>query len=112
MYYVSLVECTLETGRTHQIRVHMQHLGHPLFNDFRYGGDSIRKGTVFNKYKQFVNNCFEICPRHALHASELGFIHPETGEEMFFSSELPTDMKEAADKWYDYVDNKRLKTDG
>lgn len=112
MYYVSVVECTLETGRTHQIRVHMQYLGHPLFNDHRYGGDAIRKGTVFNKYKQFVQNCFEECPRHALHASELGFVHPETGEELFFKSEMPADMKSCVDKWYNYVDTKRTKTDG
>ncbi|MEG2514200.1 MAG: RluA family pseudouridine synthase, partial [Bacteroidaceae bacterium] len=87
--YVTLVECVLETGRTHQIRVHMKHIGHVLFNDARYGGNEILKGTHFSKYKQFVNNCFEICPRQALHAMTLGFVHPTTGKEMFFTSELP-----------------------
>jgi 23S rRNA pseudouridine1911/1915/1917 synthase len=101
--YVTLVQCVLETGRTHQIRVHMQHLGHPLFNDETYGGDKIVKGTVFSKYKQFVDNCFEICPRHALHAKTLGFIHPDSNKEMLFESELPEDMKKLIDKWRDYV---------
>src|ERR1700759_5058695 len=91
--YVTLVQCILETGRTHQIRVHMQHIGHPLFNDETYGGDKIVKGTVFSNYKQFVDNCFDICPRHALHAKTIGFIHPSTGEDMLFESELPTDMQ-------------------
>lgn len=100
--YVTLVECKLETGRTHQIRVHMQHLGHPLFNDDFYGGDKIVKGTVYTKYKQFVDNCFKICPRHALHAKELGFIHPETGEQMLFTSELPNDMGQLIEKWRKY----------
>ncbi|MEP6675234.1 MAG: RluA family pseudouridine synthase [Ferruginibacter sp.] len=101
--YVSLVECRLETGRTHQIRVHMQHIGHPLFNDDFYGGDRIVKGTVFTKYKQFIDNCFALCPRQALHAKELGFIHPVTRKEMFFSSELPDDMTAVIEKWKKYV---------
>jgi 23S rRNA pseudouridine1911/1915/1917 synthase len=101
--YVTLVECVLETGRTHQIRVHMKYIGHPLFNDDFYGGDKIVKGTVFSKYKQFVENCFSICPRHALHARTLGFIHPITGKEMFFEAELPSDMKELIEKWRKYV---------
>ncbi len=100
--YVTLVECRLETGRTHQIRVHMQHIQHPLFNDDFYGGDKIVKGTVFTKYKQFVDNCFSICPRHALHAKELGFIHPTTKKEMLFSSELPDDMAQVIEKWRKY----------
>ena len=86
--YVTLVQCVLETGRTHQIRVHMKHIGHPLFNDDFYGGDRIVKGTVYTKYKQFVDNCFAICPRQALHAKTLGFIHPVTGKELFFETEL------------------------
>lgn len=102
MKYVSLVECRLETGRTHQIRVHMQHIGHSLFNDDVYGGDRILKGTVFTKYKQFVDNCFEICKRHALHARSLGFIHPATGKEMYFESELADDMKYVTEKWRIY----------
>lgn len=101
--YVTLVECVLETGRTHQIRVHMKYMGHPLFNDDFYGGDKIVKGTVFSKYKQFVENCFAICPRHALHARTLGFIHPTTGKQMFFEAELPDDMKELIEKWRKYV---------
>jgi 23S rRNA pseudouridine1911/1915/1917 synthase len=101
--YVTLVECVLETGRTHQIRVHMKHIGHPLFNDDFYGGDKIVKGTVFNKYKQFVENCFAICPRHALHAKTLGFTHPTTGEEMFFETELADDMKKVIEKWRAYA---------
>ena len=100
--YVTLVECRLETGRTHQIRVHMQYIGHPLFNDDFYGGDRIVKGTVYTKYKQFVDNCFQICPRHALHAKELGFIHPETGEQMLFDSPLPEDMAQLIEKWRRY----------
>jgi len=100
--YVTLVECRLETGRTHQIRVHMQYLGHPLFNDDFYGGDRIVKGTVYTKYKQFVDNCFQICPRHALHAKELGFTHPETGEKMLFTSDLPEDMGQLIEKWRKY----------
>lgn len=104
--YVTLVECVLETGRTHQIRVHMKHIGHPLFNDERYGGNEILKGTHFSKYKQFVNNCFAICPRQALHAKTLGFVHPQTGEEMFFTSELPEDMVQLLDKWRIYISNR------
>jgi len=100
--YVTLVECRLETGRTHQIRVHMQYLGHPLFNDDFYGGDRIVKGTVYTKYKQFVDNCFNTCARQALHAKELGFIHPRTREQMLFKSELPDDMSEVIEKWRKY----------
>jgi 23S rRNA pseudouridine1911/1915/1917 synthase len=100
--YVSLVECRLETGRTHQIRVHMKYLGHPLFNDDFYGGERIVKGTVYTKYKQFVDNCFAICPRQALHAKELGFIHPTTQKQMMFVSELPNDMTELIEKWRKY----------
>lgn len=101
--YVTLVECVLETGRTHQIRVHMKYLGHPLFNDDFYGGDKILKGTVYAKYKQFVDNCFTICPRQALHAKTLGFTHPTTGEELFFATELPDDMQQVIEKWRNYV---------
>jgi len=104
--YVTLVECVLETGRTHQIRVHMKHIGHTLFNDERYGGNEILKGTHFSKYKQFVNNCFETCPRQALHAMTLGFVHPRTGEEMFFTSPLPEDMTNLIDKWRNYISNR------
>lgn len=104
--YVTLVECRLETGRTHQIRVHMQHIGHPLFNDDFYGGDRIVKGTVYTKYKQFVENCFALCPRQALHARELGFIHPSTKKEMLFTSELPDDMTNVIDKWRKYSQHK------
>ena len=104
--YVTLVECRLETGRTHQIRVHMKHIGHTLFNDERYGGHEILKGTTFTKYKQFVQNCFAICPRQALHAKTLGFIHPTTGEELFFDSEIPTDMQQLIDKWRNYANTK------
>lgn len=104
--YVTLVECRLETGRTHQIRVHMQYIGHPLFNDDFYGGDRIVKGTVYTKYKQFVENCFALCPRHALHAKELGFTHPVTRKPMFFSSELPDDMRQVIEKWRRYSRSK------
>lgn len=104
--YVTLVKCVLETGRTHQIRVHMKHIGHVLFNDERYGGNEILKGTHFSKYKQFVNNCFDICPRQALHAKTLGFVHPKTGEEMFFTSELPKDMTDLIEKWRTYISNR------
>ena len=100
--YVSLVECRLETGRTHQIRVHMQYKGHPLFNDDFYGGEKIVKGTIYTKYKQFVENCFTICPRQALHAKELGFVHPTTKENMLFVSELPDDMAQLIEKWRKY----------
>ena len=106
--YVSIVECKLETGRTHQIRVHMKHIGHTLFNDERYGGDQILKGTTFTKYKQFVQNCFEICPRQALHAKTLGFKHPATGEEMFFDSPIPQDMTLLFDKWRNYTANRDI----
>lgn len=101
--YITMVECKLETGRTHQIRVHFQHIGHPLFNDFEYGGDQILKGTTFTKYKQFVQNCFQILPRQALHAKTLGFKHPKTGEFMQFNSELPNDMVEVIEKWRRYL---------
>jgi 23S rRNA pseudouridine1911/1915/1917 synthase len=100
--YVTMVSCILETGRTHQIRVHMKHIGHPLFNDARYGGDLILKGTTFTKYKQFIDNCFKILPRQALHAKTLGFVHPTTGEMMRFDTELPEDMKELIEKWRGY----------
>ncbi len=100
--YVTLVECKLETGRTHQIRVHMKHIGHTLFNDAEYGGDKILKGTIYSRYKQFVENCFEACPRCALHARTLGFIHPNTGKEIFFESPMPADMEAAIDKWRQY----------
>lgn len=101
--YVTLVECQLETGRTHQIRVHMKHIGHPLFNDNWYGGNIILKGTSFTKYKQFIDNCFQILPRQALHAKSLGFKHPHTGEAMFFESDLPNDMTTLLDKWRNYI---------
>lgn len=100
--YVTLVRCILETGRTHQIRVHMKHIGHPLFNDARYGGDQILKGTTFNKYKQFIANCFATCPRQALHAKTLGFVHPTTGKQMDFDTEIPADMQALIDKWRAY----------
>ncbi len=106
--YVTLVECRLETGRTHQIRVHMQHIGHPLFNDPEYGGDKILKGTTFTKYKQFVQNCFNMLPRQALHAKELGFQHPSKNEYMKFDSELPDDMVAVIEKWRGYVDSRDL----
>lgn len=101
--YVSLIQCNLETGRTHQIRAHMKHLGHPIFNDATYGGDKILKGTTFSKYKQFVDNCFKTIPRQALHAKSLGFIHPTTKEFMQFDSELPSDFQEVMEKWDNYV---------
>jgi 23S rRNA pseudouridine1911/1915/1917 synthase len=101
--YVTLIECRLETGRTHQIRVHMQYLGHPLFNDETYGGDKIVKGTVFSKYKQFVENCFALCPRQALHAQQLGFVHPVTKEQMYFESPLPPDISAVIEKWRNYI---------
>ncbi len=101
--YVNLVECVLETGRTHQIRSHFEYIGHPLFNDTRYGGDTILKGTTFTRYKQFVQNCFKLCPRHALHAKSLGFSHPVTGKALYFESELPADMLALVDKWRKYV---------
>lgn len=101
--YVTLVECVLETGRTHQIRVHMKYLGHPLFSDDFYGGDKILKGTIYAKYKQFVDNCFAICPRQALHAKTLGFVHPTTGKELFFETPLATDIEQVIEKWRKYV---------
>jgi len=107
--YVTLIQCNLETGRTHQIRVHLKHIGHPLFNDETYGGDKIVKGTVFSKYRQFVENCFAICPRHALHAKTIGFIHPRTRKEILFESELPDDMKKLIDKWRDYTSTRMAK---
>lgn len=101
--YVSLIQCNLETGRTHQIRAHMKFLGHPLFNDAMYGGDKIRKGTQFSKYKTFIQNCFDLMPRQALHAKSLGFIHPTSNENMIFQSELPADFQSVLDKWEAYV---------
>ncbi|MCY7409832.1 MAG: RluA family pseudouridine synthase [Chitinophagales bacterium] len=101
--YVTLVECILETGRTHQIRAHMKYIGHPVFNDETYGGDKIVKGTVYTKYKQFVENCLQIIPRHALHAKSLGFIHPATKKEVFFDSPLPEDFENVIEKWRGYV---------
>ena len=105
--YVTLVECRLETGRTHQIRIHFKHIGHTLFNDLEYGGDKILKGTTFTKYKQFVQNCFAICERQALHAKTLGFEHPTTGEMMEFNSELPDDMQEVLQKWEVYASSRK-----
>lgn len=101
--FVTLVQCQLETGRTHQIRVHMKHIGHPLFNDERYGGSEILKGNVSSSYRQFIRNCFEACPRQALHARTLGFVHPRTKEEMFFNSELPNDMTQLITRWRNYA---------
>jgi len=106
--YVTFLECQLETGRTHQIRAHMKHIGHTLFNDERYGGDAILKGTSFTKYKQFVDNCFKLLPRQALHAKTLGFEHPVTGKWMQFDSEIPDDMCLALEKWRQYAVHKNL----
>jgi 23S rRNA pseudouridine1911/1915/1917 synthase len=106
--YVTLVECRLETGRTHQIRVHMKSIGHTLFNDARYGGNQVLRGTTFAKYKTFVQNCFTICPRQALHAKTLGFVHPVTGEEMYFDSEIPDDIQALIEKWRGYVSNREI----
>lgn len=106
--YVSLVQCKLETGRTHQIRVHMKYIGHTLFNDERYGGNEILKGTNFAKYKQFVQNCFSICPRQALHAQTLGFVQPRTGEELLFEAPLPKDITDLLDKWRGYISNRDI----
>lgn len=103
--YVTLVQCILETGRTHQIRVHMNHIGHPLFNDERYGGDRIFKGPLYTKYKRFIDNCFKILPRQALHAKTLGFLHPITGKELYFDSEIPADMASLLEKWRKYAGN-------
>ena len=106
--YVTLISCKLETGRTHQIRVHMKHIGHTLFNDNRYGGDKILKGTVYTKYKQFVDNCFKLLPRQALHAKTLGFIHPKSNEKISFDSEIPNDMNSVINKWRLYSKHKNL----
>ena len=103
--YVSLIECQLETGRTHQIRVHMKYIGHPIFNDIRYGGDKILKGTIFNKYKQFVENCFKVLPRQALHAKTLGFVHPIKNKKMVFEIEVPDDFNSCLEKWKKYSKN-------
>jgi 23S rRNA pseudouridine1911/1915/1917 synthase len=100
--YVTLISCKLETGRTHQIRVHLKHIGHTLFNDERYGGHLILKGTTFTKYKQFVDNCFKVLPRQALHAKTLGFVHPTTQKYMQFDSPIPDDFQACIDKWRNY----------
>lgn len=105
--YVTLVECKLETGRTHQIRVHFKYIGHPLFGDPEYGGDKILKGTTFTKYKQFVQNCFDVLPRQALHAKSIGFDHPISGEQLHFESELPDDIKTVLEKWDTYIANRK-----
>ena len=110
--YVTLVSCILETGRTHQIRVHMKHIGHPIFNDERYGGNLILKGTTFTKYKQFIDNCFKVLPRQALHAKTLGFIHPTSGEMMRFDTELPQDMQDCIEKWRNYSKSHEVVEDG
>jgi 23S rRNA pseudouridine1911/1915/1917 synthase len=104
LHYVSLLQCNLETGRTHQIRAHLKYLGHPIFNDGTYGGDKIRVGTVFTKYRQFVDNCFALCPRQALHAKSLGFIHPTTKQRLQFDSELPADFTAVLEKWEKYAE--------
>tara|TARA_B100000902_G_scaffold396320_1_gene457010 strand:- start:939 stop:1946 length:1008 start_codon:yes stop_codon:yes gene_type:complete len=106
--YTTLIECKLETGRTHQIRAHFKHIGHPLFNDNEYGGDAILKGTTFTKYKQFVHNCFKICERQALHAKSLGFAHPTTLKEVFFDSDLADDMQQLIEKWRKYATHQQL----
>ena len=106
--YVTLISCKLETGRTHQIRVHMKYIGHTLFNDVRYGGERILKGTTFTKYKQFVDNCFKVLPRQALHARTLGFEHPETGKFVRFNSEIPSDMMECIEKWRHYSKDRHI----
>ena len=111
LYYVSIVKCVLETGRTHQIRAHMKHMGHPLFNDSRYGGDKIIKGTVFTKYKQFVQNCFDICPRQALHARTLAFDHPTKGKRMSFECPIPDDMETLIEKWRHYIEFRKPEVD-
>lgn len=112
LYYVSLIQCNLETGRTHQIRVHMKHIGHPLFSDEKYGGDRICKGTIFSKYKMFVENTFSLLPRHALHAKSLGFVHPRTGKDMYFDSELPHDFEAALERWRTYLEARRAALNG
>ena len=106
--YTTLIECKLETGRTHQIRAHFKHIGHTLFNDERYGGDGILKGTTFTKYKQFVDNCFKVLPRQALHAKTLGFTHPTTGKFMQFNSEIPEDILQCLEKWRNYTVNQKV----
>ncbi len=110
--YVTLLELRLETGRTHQIRVHMEYIGHPLFNDERYGGDRILKGTTFSKYKQFIENNFRLMPRHALHARSLGFVHPKTRQEVYFESELPADFRGVLDRWDTYIAHRDTFEDG
>lgn len=107
LYYVSLIRCKLETGRTHQIRVHLKHAGHPVFNDDTYGGDKIVKGTIFSKYSQFVKNCFELLEGQALHAHTLGFSHPKTGKQMLFKSELPPNFTSVLEKWRTYVNSRK-----
>ncbi len=109
--YLTLIQCKLETGRTHQIRAHLKYIGHPLFNDETYGGNRILKGTVFTKYRQFVENCFEIMPRHALHAKSLGFEHPASGKHLFFESKLPADFQTVLDKWRAYASHQKLTLD-
>ena len=106
--FVTVVECILETGRTHQIRVHMNYIGHPLFNDERYGGSEIRKGTIYAKYTQFIRNCFKLLPRQALHAKTLGFVHPRSGKLVHFDSPIPSDMQELIEKWRKYSENMPL----
>jgi len=106
--YTTLIECKLETGRTHQIRAHFKHIGHTLFNDNEYGGDKGLKGTTFTKYKQFVHNCFKICDRQALHAKSLGFVHPTTKKDVFFDSELAEDMQQLIEKWRKYATHQQL----
>jgi 23S rRNA pseudouridine1911/1915/1917 synthase len=105
--YITLVECQLETGRTHQIRAHMRYIGHPLFNDDTYGGNYILKGTTFSKYRQFIDNCFKLLPRQALHAKSLGFVHPSSRKKIFFDSQLPADMQQVITKWRTYVSDKK-----
>jgi 23S rRNA pseudouridine1911/1915/1917 synthase len=105
--YVTVIECKLETGRTHQIRVHMNHIGHPLFNDDRYGGDRILKGVLYSKYKQFIDNCFEVLPRQALHAKTLGFVHPRTGKNILVESELPEDMVNLINKFRAFTSSRK-----
>lgn len=103
--HVAVVRCQLETGRTHQIRVHMKHIGHPLFNDARYGGDKVLRGNTSSHYAQFIHHCFEVCPRQALHAKTLGFVHPVTNQQMDFDSEIPADMTELIQRWRNYAES-------
>lgn len=107
LYYVSLIECQLETGRTHQIRVHLKYIGHPLFNDAKYGGDKIMKGTIYTKYRRFVENSFAMLPRQALHAKSLGFVHPRTGEKMYFEAPLPEDFQALMERWRSYLSSRK-----